>query len=87
MSNILNINKNEGIKFSKFTGDNNKIHINEVTGNNSIYGEVYIIESYKDEVWLKDLYNGCLIMPNVIIAHGIVSKGRKVIINVVNTIE
>ena len=39
MSNILNINKNEGIKFSKFTGDNNKIHINEVTGNNSIYGE------------------------------------------------
>ena len=37
--NILNINKNEGIKFSKFTGDNNKIHVNEATGNNSIYGE------------------------------------------------
>jgi hypothetical protein len=38
-NNTYNIKKKEGIKFAKFTGDNNGIHINEEIGNNSIYGE------------------------------------------------
>ena len=59
MSNILNINKNEGIKFSKFSGDNNKIHINEVTGNNSIYGEniahgVLVILRFLEKINFKE---------------------------------
>ena len=33
-NNTYNIKKKEGIKFAKFTGDNNGIHINEEIGNN-----------------------------------------------------
>ena len=62
MSNILNINKNEGIKFSKFTGDNNKIHINEVIGNNSIYGEnivhgVLVILRFLEKINFKEKHS------------------------------
>ena len=33
------IKKNEGFLFSKISGDNNKIHLDDVTGYNSIFGE------------------------------------------------
>ena len=32
------ITNKEGIKFSKISGDNNKIHIDDITGYNSIFG-------------------------------------------------
>ena len=31
--------ENEGLKYSKISGDYNKIHIDEKTGYNSIFGE------------------------------------------------
>ena len=33
------ITENEGLKYSKISGDYNKIHIDEKTGYNSIFGE------------------------------------------------
>jgi hypothetical protein len=33
------ITENEGVKYSKISGDYNKIHIDEKTGYNSIFGE------------------------------------------------
>jgi len=61
-SKIYNIKKNEGIKFAKYTGDNNGIHINEKIGNNSIYGEniihgVLIILKFLEIIKLKKKYS------------------------------
>ena len=33
------ISKSEGIKFAKKSGDFNKIHLDDIEGYNSIYGE------------------------------------------------
>ena len=35
----LNIKRKEGIVFAKKSGDNNKIHIDYLTGYNSLYGD------------------------------------------------
>ena len=60
--NIINIKKKEGIKFAKFTGDNNGIHLNEKVGNNSIYGEniihgVLIILKTLEKIKFKKNYS------------------------------
>jgi len=39
MKKFFNISKHEGLKYAKSSGDNNKIHINENYGYNSVYGE------------------------------------------------
>ena len=39
----IKISKYEGIRFSKISGDYNKIHINEISGYNSIFGSTISI--------------------------------------------
>ena len=38
-SKYFKIDFKEGVYFSKFSGDKNKIHLNDLVGHNSIYGE------------------------------------------------
>jgi len=35
---VFSVSEKEGIIFSKFSGDNNSIHLNDRSGYNSIYG-------------------------------------------------
>ena len=38
-STYFNITKESGFRYAKRTGDNNKIHLNDLEGYNSLYGE------------------------------------------------
>ncbi len=40
------ITKDEGIRFSKISGDYNKIHIEEIFGYNSIFGSIICLMLY-----------------------------------------
>ena len=39
MNNFFKISKNIGLKFAKKSKDQNPLHINEIYGHNSMYGE------------------------------------------------
>ena len=60
--NSFYIKKNEGIHFAKFSGDNNSIHIDEIAGYNSIYGEniahgVFVILKFLEKIKLKNNFS------------------------------
>jgi len=63
------ISKSEGMNFAKFSGDRNAIHVDELAGYNSIYGEnivhgVFVIFKFLKKVKIKDNFSYLKILFN-----------------------
>jgi len=60
--NSFTIKKSEGLKFAKYTGDHNLVHIDEIAGHNSIYGKniihgVFVILKFLQKIKFKSKYS------------------------------
>ena len=67
--NSFSFKKKEGTNFAKLSGDYNVIHVNEIAGYNSIYGEnivhgVFVIFKFLEKIKIKNNFNYIKILFN-----------------------